>query len=239
MVAPTADKLPLRLSPVYQSKSNPSRYLIPVDETSPDEPVLNLEDQDFIDREVAEGALVLFEQPLEAKAGHWLMQFTMDGGPEILHPEAAVERLAHVSAQALRRAASSLRRGNRDMAEEYLAYAWRSADGNPLPLLALFALIRETAGPDRISALEEELKEYSEDDVQQALGSAPPELASIVELIRIVGAHSAQSRGSAAPKRKADHIGKTDASPRRDFLEAFRRRPSFLKSARSALAFAA
>jgi hypothetical protein len=206
-------------------------YYVPVDESDPSAPVFNAEDDAFVQREVSEGSLVLFERPLQAKGEHWVMQFTINGDPEVIAPDEAKKKLSQTSREALKQAAYHLRRGNRDLAEERVAYAWRSTSEDPLPLLAFIALLRPSAAPVRIAALEEDLAGYSAADIEHSLNKAHEELDPVVRLIRadLARAVARQEEECERPKETAR---------RHSFLDGFTAKIDFFSATRRSIAFA-
>ena len=167
-VVPHTEDLPRRLIPIYARQGEPDVCYVPLDPEDDAPPRLGHEPRSWIDEQVEAGEFVLFETPIPARPGHWLLQLHPDQPPAYL-PAAQVDAcLQEEGSQALDQAARSLERSEAAQAEAHLWYAARALPEDPLPLLALTFLLGPALPPERFGLLELELERYPATAIEQA-----------------------------------------------------------------------
>lgn len=177
-----SDDLPRRLSPIYRRRADPTCFLLPLprDEEMDVPPPMSMEDRESMNTLVEDGDAVLFQDAIEAKSHHWLVQFESEAPPEYLPEREAYGRLRLVARQALERAAVALTRSDRSAALRESWYARRADPNDPLPLLVLIELLRTGFPPDEreVAIIQQDLAElHTSEAIQYARDRAQREAA--------------------------------------------------------------
>lgn len=176
---------PKRLSPVYRSKGGEGSCYFTVAEDAGAHPVLSPEAAAYFAQMVETGDAVTFADPIPAKSGHCLVRFEGTAAPEYLPFNELPMRLRRACREALEQASSALGCGRRDQAEDFAWVARRSDEDDPLPLLVLIALVRGAMPADELRYLEQDLEQYTRQQVDAARRRAKEaaELIALAELL--------------------------------------------------------
>lgn len=181
------EDLPKRLCPVYRERGGEGLYYFTVAEDGLARPMLSLEPRECFEAMVASGEALCFDTPIPARAGFLLMQIERGAPPEYVPADGIAERLFRACREALERASRALSEGKREEAESFIWYARRADSDDPLPLLALMALLRDDLDPEELRFLELDLAAYPHLLVEAARRRAHDraELASLGELLDV------------------------------------------------------
>lgn len=214
-IVPEPDDLPRRLSPIYRHRAAPTWFLLPRAEEADAPPPMAREDHHGIEALVDAGDAVLFGDAIAARPRHWLVQFESQARPEYLPAGEAPGRLRHAARQALERTAAALARCDHLAALREAWYARRADPNDPLPLLAVIALLPADTPPDEIAIVQQDLAELH---TRESIGLARER------------ARREAALSSIAALLSGDHRPPAPALP---YLSGFPPRSDFLAKSRS------
>ena len=156
------DALPMRLSPVYKRLADAAIFLPQGEEAEGVAQLVPVEPA-WVEDQRAAGELIVFESPLPARAGCWLIQLHAEESPSLLEPGEARRQLAKAGKRALEEVQRSIAQADLARAERFAWYASRALPQDPLPLVALVWLLRRTGlSQQQIAHLEEDRDGFAE-----------------------------------------------------------------------------
>jgi hypothetical protein len=167
-IVPRPDDLPRRLIPIYERRGYAGVFYLPMDEEGEQPPRLALEKAEILRERASEGDVCFFQRSFPAQPAHWLIQIEEGAPPEYLLAKDGERRLETVGEAAMAQAAQALRAGDELAAEKHAWYAFRALPRDPLPHLALLALLRDLLPPKRFRIFEQGLAQFPSEAVERA-----------------------------------------------------------------------